>query len=171
MQCETFQPAWPVIKDHFHFLANACLTIGHHPTIWKKALIVVIPKPGRDDYAASMANWRLVFNVICLPTLSYGCQMWSTSRKRVGLIKKVQAVFNDGVKVISGAFRTAPREPLHKLTRVLPARFYIDKLTHTSALRLYRVLLTSQLITLFSNLVGLFVTRSERFLSLKTHIG
>ena len=57
-----------------------------------------------------------------------------------------QLVFNEGVKVISGAFRTAPREALHELTRVLPARHYFDKLTHTTALRLYHVPPESQLL-------------------------
>ena len=92
-----------------------------------------------------MANWRLVFNAICLPVLSYGCQLWANSRKYKTLVKTVQGVFNEGVKVISGAFRTAPREALHKITRVLPARHYLEKLTATSALRIYHVPVTSQL--------------------------
>ena len=55
-------------------------------------------------------------------------------------------VFNEGVKVIAGAFCTALREALHELTRVLPARHFFDKLTQTSALRLYHVPPTSQLL-------------------------
>ena len=101
---------------------------------------------GNTHRGLSMANWRLVFNAVCLPVLSYGCQLWATSRKYKSLCAKAQLVFNEGVKVISGAFCTAPREPLHELTRVLPARFFFDKLTHTSALRLYRVPRTSQLL-------------------------
>ena len=92
-----------------------------------------------------MANWRLVFNAICLPVLSYGCQLWANSRKYKTLVKTVQGVFNEGVKVISGAFCTAPREALHEITRVLPAQHYLEKLMATSALRLYRVPITSQL--------------------------
>jgi hypothetical protein len=62
-------------------------------------------------------------------------------------MKKVQLVFNEGVKVISGAFCTAPREPLHEILRVLPARHFLEKLIHTSALRLYRVPRGSQLMS------------------------
>jgi hypothetical protein len=94
-----------------------------------------------------MANWRLVFNAVCLPVLSYGCQLWANSPKVVSLMKKVQLVFNEGVKVIAGAFRTAPREPLHEILRVLPARHFLEKLIHTSALRLYRVPRGSQLLS------------------------
>ena len=86
-----------------------------------------------------MANWQLVFNMVCLLVLSYGCQLWVTSRKYKPLCAKAQLVFNEGVKVIYGAFRTTPWEPLHKLTCVLPARYFFDKLTHTSAFRLHRV--------------------------------
>ena len=55
-------------------------------------------------------------------------------------------VMNEGVKVVAGAFRTAPRLALHELTRILPAAYYIEKLTQTSSLRLYRVPRTSQLL-------------------------
>ena len=41
--------AWERVKDHVTVLANACLLVGHHPTQWRRALVVVIPKPGRDD--------------------------------------------------------------------------------------------------------------------------
>ena len=100
---------------------------------------------GNSHRGLSMANWRLVFNAVCLPVLSYGCQLWANARNYKTLVGKAQVVFNEGVKVISGAFRMAPREPLHELTRVLPARHFFDKLTATSALRLYRVPVTSQL--------------------------
>ena len=99
---------------------------------------------GNTHRGLSMANWRLVFNAVCLPVLSHGCQLWATSRKYTSLVKKTQLVFNEGVKIISGAFRTAPREALHELTRILPARLFFDKLTQTSALRLYRIPPTSQ---------------------------
>ena len=109
-----------------------------------RASIKALQVLGNTHRGLSMANWRLVFNAVCLPVLSYGGQLWATSRKYKTLIKKIQLIFNEGVKVISGAFRTAPREALHELTRVLPARLFFDKLTQTSALRLYRIPPTSQ---------------------------
>ena len=101
---------------------------------------------GNTHCGPSMANWWLVFNTVCLLVLSYGCQLWATSRKYKSLCVKAQLVFNEGVKVISGAFCTAPQEPLRKLTCVLPAWYFFDKLTHTSALRLYSVSWTLQLL-------------------------
>jgi hypothetical protein len=102
---------------------------------------------GSSHRGLSMANWRLVFNVVCLPVLLYGCQLWANSPKVVSLMKKVQLVFNEGVKVISGVFCTAPHEPLHEILWVLPAQHFLEKLIHTSALRLYQVPRGSQLLS------------------------
>ena len=130
------------------FLINQKLDWEPHVTTMcnrARASIKALKVLGNTHRGLSMANWRLVFNAVCLPVLAHGCQLWATSRKYASLIKKMQLVFNEGVKVISGAFRTAPREALHELTRVLPARLFFDKLTQTSALRLYRIPPTSQL--------------------------
>jgi hypothetical protein len=50
------------------------------------------------------------------------------------------------VKVVSGSFHTAPREALLQLTRMLPMWHFVEKLTYTSALRLYRLPRASQLL-------------------------
>jgi hypothetical protein len=93
-----------------------------------------------------MANWRLVLNAVCLPVMTYGCQLWYKENGTKGLVAMLQKVHNDMVKVISGAFRTAPHEALLQLMQMLPMRHHLDKLTHTSALRLYRLPRASQLL-------------------------
>jgi hypothetical protein len=40
-------------------LFEACLQWGHHPKEWKSATIMVIPKPGKEDYSLPKA-YRLV---------------------------------------------------------------------------------------------------------------
>ena len=35
---------------------EACLTLGHHPAIWKQATVTVIPKPGKTDYTHAKAH-------------------------------------------------------------------------------------------------------------------
>jgi hypothetical protein len=87
----------------------------------------------------SMANWRLVLNAVCLPVLSYGSQLWYLTGVAKGLIQMVQRVQNDMVKQVTGAFRTAPWEALLHFTHMIPMKHYIEKLTYTSALRLYRL--------------------------------
>ena len=60
--------AWPVIKDHTVTIANACLTIGHHPQLWQHALVVVIPKPDRLDYTLAK-NYRPISLIECIRKL------------------------------------------------------------------------------------------------------
>ena len=94
----------------------------------------------------SLANWRLVLNAVCLPVLSYGCQLWYLTGAAKGLINMLQCVQNEMVKMVRGSFHTAPQEALLHITRMLPMRHYIEKLTHTSVLRLYRLPQASQLL-------------------------
>ena len=35
---------------------EACLILGHHPTIWKQATVMVIPKPSKTDYTHVKAH-------------------------------------------------------------------------------------------------------------------
>ena len=60
--------AWPTVKDHMTELTNACLTTGHHPIHWRKALVVVIPKPDRDDYSLAK-NYRPISLLECMSKL------------------------------------------------------------------------------------------------------
>jgi hypothetical protein len=94
---------------------------------------------GNTIRGLSMANWRLVLNTVCLPVLTYGSQLWFLTGAAKGLTNMVQRVQNDMVRQVTGAFRTAPHEPLLHFTRMLPMKFFIEKLTYTSALRLYRL--------------------------------
>jgi hypothetical protein len=54
-------------------------------------------------------------------------------------------VQNKMVKIVTGSFHTAPRETLLQITHMLPMHHFLEKLTYTSALRLYRLLRGSQL--------------------------
>ena len=111
-----------------------------------KASAVALKLLGNTIRGLSMANWRLVLNAVCLPVLGYGCQLWYVKGRSKGLIKQTQKVQNQMVRMVAGAFRAAPCEPLTHLTRMLPMEQYVEKLTHTSALRLYRLPRMSQLL-------------------------
>jgi hypothetical protein len=101
---------------------------------------------GNSIHGLSMANWRLVLNAVCFPVLTYSSQIWFLLGASKGLMKMLQRVQNDMVKQVTGAFRTAPREALLHFTRMVPMCHYIEKLTYTSALWLYRLPHPSQLL-------------------------
>lgn len=60
--------AWTTIADHFVTLTNACISTGHHPIEWRRALVVVIPKPGKDDYSQAK-SYRPISLLECLSKL------------------------------------------------------------------------------------------------------
>ena len=45
-----------VLQNHFLTLAQACIDIGHFPTIYKKTLTVVLRKPNKPDYTKPNAS-------------------------------------------------------------------------------------------------------------------
>jgi len=64
--------------------------------------------------------------------LNYGCQLWFTGKQKK-LIKKLQVIQNEAIRVISGAFRTSPREQLHQLLSILPVDLRLTMLTQNTA--------------------------------------
>jgi hypothetical protein len=113
---------------------------------WAWACIKALQVLGNTIRGLSMANWRLVLNAVCLPVLAYRSQLWYLSEASKGLLKMVQWVQNDMVRQVARAFRTVPREPLLHITRMIPMKFYIEKLMYTLVLRLYRLPRASQLL-------------------------
>jgi hypothetical protein len=111
-----------------------------------RASIKALQVLGNTIRGLSMANWRIVLNAVCLPVMTWGVQLWYRTGGAKGLIAMLQRVQNEMVKVVAGAFHTAPREALLELTRMLPMRHFVEKLTYTSALRLYRLPRASQLL-------------------------
>jgi hypothetical protein len=93
-----------------------------------------------------MANWRLVLNTVCLLVLTYRSQLWYLTGAAKGLLQMVQRVQNNMVRQVTGAFHTAPQEPLLHFTRMILMKHFIEKLAYTSALRLYRLPQASQLL-------------------------
>src|SRR6266404_4005305 len=91
---------------------------------------------GNSIRGLNLANWRLLYHAIVLPTLSYGSQLWWAVPRKTSLISTLRMAQHIGLCLITGAFRTTPTEPLHVLARVLPIHIYLEKLFSNSALRL-----------------------------------
>lgn len=49
--------AWDADSERIVNLLDACLRAGHHPRLWKEAIVSVIPKPKRADYTLAK-NFR-----------------------------------------------------------------------------------------------------------------
>ena len=79
---------------------------------------------GNSIRGLNFAQWRLAFNTIFLPVLTYGCQLWFTGKQK-GLVKKLQTMQNEAIRIISGTFRTTPRDLLHQLLNIFPIDLHL----------------------------------------------
>lgn len=130
------------------FFLDHKLRWEHHVNIMcnrARASIKALQLLGNSVRGLDFAQWRLAYNAICLPVLTYGCQLWYTGKQKK-LANKLQVVQNEGVRLIAGAFRTTPREPLHQLFNILPIDLRLRMMTDNSALRLYRLQNSSQVL-------------------------
>ena len=140
-------PATATIR-YLGFFFDTHLNWSHHvDTVCNRAraTLKALQLLGNSVRGLDQAKWRLAYGAICLPVLTYGCQLWYTGKQKT-LVKKLQTVQNDAVRVMSGTFRTTPREPLHQLLTILPMDLRLNMLTQNTALRLYRAPRSSQLL-------------------------
>jgi hypothetical protein len=115
-----------------------------HKLAWDKHISVVSSRTkstlkalqllGNSVRGLDHGSWRLAYNAICVPTLTYGAPIWFKSQQKH--IKALQSIQNAAVVVITGAFRSTPREPLHQLTAILPIQIRLRKLATKAAIRL-----------------------------------
>ena len=140
-------PAAATLRYLGFFFASKLTWTHHVDTVCNRARASLkgLQLLGNSNRGLDQAKWRLAYNAICLPVLTYGCQLWYTG-KQVTLVKKLQTVQNDAVRIMSGTFRTTPREPLHQLLTILPMDLRLKMLTQNTALRLYRAPKGSQLL-------------------------
>ena len=139
--------AAPTLR-YLGFFFDARLNWSYHVEVMcnrTRATIKSLQLLGNSVRGLDHARWRLAYNSICLPVLTYGCQLWFTGKQKM-LVKKLQVVQNEAIRVIAGAFRTAPCEPLHQLLSILPMDLRLTMLTQNTALQLYRVSKESQLL-------------------------
>ena len=119
------------------FFLDHKLRWEHHVNVMcnrARASIRALQLLGNSVRGLNFAQWRLAYNAICLPVLTYGCQLWYTGKQK-GLVQKLQVVQNEGVRLLAGAFRTTPREPLQHLFNILPMNLHLRMLTDNAALR------------------------------------
>ena len=140
-------PATNTIR-YLGFFFDTHLNWSHHvDTVCNRAraTLKALQLLGNSVRGLDQAKWRLAYNAICLPVLTYGCQLWYSGKQKT-LVKKLQTVQNEAVRVMSGTFRTTPREPLHQLLTILPMDLRLNMLTQNTALRLYKAPKNSQLL-------------------------
>jgi ribonuclease HI len=57
--------AWPTAKSLLHGFYNKCLESAYFPTAWKRAEVVMIPKPNKKDLS-QVRSWRPIALISCV---------------------------------------------------------------------------------------------------------
>ncbi|KAI0262661.1 hypothetical protein BGY98DRAFT_1086401 [Russula aff. rugulosa BPL654] len=89
-------PATATLR-YLGFFFDSRLTWTHHVDVVcnkARATLKALQLLGNSVRGLDQARWRLAYNAICLPVLTYGCQLWFTG-KQVTLVKKLQVVQNE----------------------------------------------------------------------------
>jgi hypothetical protein len=80
------------------FFINRRLNWEHHVCTMcnqARASIKALMVLGNSIRGLSMANWRLVLNAVCLPVMTWGCQLWFKKEAPKVLVKMLQQVQNE----------------------------------------------------------------------------
>jgi hypothetical protein len=142
---------WVKATNKLHYLGfflDTCLTWSYHIEVMCNrvcATIKALCLLRNSVRGLDHAKWRLTYNMVCFPILTYGCQLWYMGKQKT-LVKKLQTVQDEAVRVIAGAFHTIPCNLLHQLLTILPIDIRLEMLTQNMVLRLYRVSSDSQLL-------------------------
>jgi hypothetical protein len=98
---------------------------------------------GNSVRGLSWANWRIVYNAVILPILTYAAPVWFSGQ--AGLLRQLRTAQNAAVRHIAGAFSTTPIDPLHQLMGIMPIDLRLQLLIKNASLHLYRIPTSSQL--------------------------
>ena len=130
------------------FFFDMCLNWMQHIEIMcnrTRVTLKALQLLGNSIHGFDHSQWRLAYNAICLPVLTYRCQLWFT-RKQIVLVKKLQTVQNKAVRIMTGTFHMTLQDPLHQLMTIYPMKIRLNLLVQNTALHLYRALRGSQLL-------------------------
>jgi ribonuclease HI len=93
----------------------------------------------------SIANARILYKTVVLPVLTFGTEVWYTSRRQKTLVDILSRAQNEGLRWILGAFRTTPAPALHHLSSILPIPHLLQHISTRAAIRIHSLPLSSQI--------------------------
>jgi hypothetical protein len=92
---------------------------------------------GNSVHSLSWANWRMVYNAIILPILTYATPMWFSGQ--AGLLRQLCTAQNAAVWHPASTFSTTHIDPLHQLMGIMPIDLQLQLLIKNVSLHLYRI--------------------------------
>ena len=86
---------------------------------------------GNSIRGLDLVHWKQVYLMYIIPILTYGVPVWYTGTSQKGLINTLQTAQNEGVRKISGIFRTTPTSVSENMLGIAPIKFLLPRILHS----------------------------------------
>ena len=86
---------------------------------------------GNSIRGLDLVHWKQVYLMYVIPILTYGAPVWYTGISQKGLINTLQTAQNEGVRKITGIFRTTPTAVSENMLGLAPIKSLLPRIIHS----------------------------------------
>ena len=91
---------------------------------------------GNSIRGLDLVHWKQVYLMYVIPILTYGVPVWYTGKSQKGLIDTLQRAQNEGIRKITGVFRTTPTAISENMIGIPPIKYLLPRIIHSFRNRL-----------------------------------
>ena len=91
---------------------------------------------GNSIRGLDLVHWKQVYLMYVIPILTYGVPVWYTGVSQKGLINTLQVAQNEGIRKITGVFRTTPTAITENMIGIAPIKYLLPRIIHSFCNRL-----------------------------------
>ena len=86
---------------------------------------------GNSVRGLDLVHWKQVYLMYVIPILTYGAPVWYTGFSQKGLINTLQTAQNEGIRKITGVFRTTPTATTENMIGIAPIKYLLPRIIHS----------------------------------------
>ena len=91
---------------------------------------------GNSIRGLDLVHWKQVYLMYIIPILTYGAPVWYTGVSQKGLINMLQVAQNEGIRKITGVFRTTPTNITENMIGIALIKYLLPRIIHSFRNRL-----------------------------------
>ena len=86
---------------------------------------------GNSIRGLDLLHWKQVYLMYVIPILTYGAEVWYTGHRQKHLVNMLQVAQNEGIRKITGVFRTTPTAISENMIGIAPIKFVLSRSLHS----------------------------------------
>ena len=86
---------------------------------------------GNSIRGLDLVHWKQFYLMYVIPILTYGAPVWYTGISQKGLINTLQTAQNEGIRKITGVFRTTPTAVTENMIGIAPIKYVLPRVLHS----------------------------------------